>query len=95
MKDYYEKVKWILEKYPETRDDDMKLYAIFVHITTKLNASEKFYNVMYHHTKYNLPSYESVTRARRKVQEKEPSLQGTKRGKRLEMEEEYRQFYGR
>lgn len=94
MKDYYDKVKKILEQRPETRDDDMKLYAIFVHMTVGLKPSERFYEVMYNHSKYDLPSYESVTRARRKVQENEPSLQGEKRAKRLEMEEEYRRFYG-
>jgi hypothetical protein len=50
---------------------------------------------MYKHNEYNLPSYESVTRARRKVQETEPSLQGTKRKRRMELEEECRQYYGR
>lgn len=95
MKDYYDKVKAILEARPETRDDDMKLYAIFVHKTVGLDAKELFYDVMYKHNEYNLPSYESVTRARRKVQETEPSLQGTKRKRRMELEEECRQYYGR
>lgn len=95
MKDYYEKVKAILTERPETRDDDMKLYAIFVHKTVRISSSVGFYEALYNHSKYNLPSYESVTRARRKVQEENPNLQGEKRTKRLEMEEEYRQYYGR
>ena len=36
MKDYYELVKSIMEKYPDTRDDDMRLYAIVVHQRTRL-----------------------------------------------------------
>lgn len=95
MRDYYDKVKEIMELRPETRDDDFKLYAIFVYKTVGLAAKERFYDVMYKHNEYNLPSYESVTRARRKVQENEPRLRGTKRAARLEMEEEYREYYGR
>lgn len=93
MKDYYENVRRILIEQPETRDDDMKLYAILVHKATKMSVKVNFYEAMYNHEKYNLPSYESVTRARRKVQENEPPLQGTKRQKRKELEEEYRDFY--
>ncbi len=93
MRDYYDKVKAILTERPETRDDDMKLYAIFVHKTVKLPAKIGFYYALYDHEMYGLPSYESVTRARRKVQEQEPSLRGTKRDKRKELEEEYRNFY--
>jgi len=93
MRDYYAKVKEILERWPETQDDDMKLYSIFVHKETGMNSKIGFYEAMYNHQKYGLPSYESVTRARRKVQENEPSLQGKTRKRRKEMEEEYRDWY--
>jgi hypothetical protein len=52
-----------------------------------------FYEAVYNHQKYGLPSYESVTRARRKVQENEPALRGKTRKKRKELEEEYRDWY--
>lgn len=93
MKDYYWKVKQILEERPETQDDDMKLYAIMVHRTVHINSKVGFYEAMYNHHKYNLPSYESVTRARRKVQECEPHLRGKRRNRRMELEEEYRDWY--
>lgn len=93
MKDYYDKVKRILEERPETRDDDMKLYAIFVHMATGMSPKVGFYEAMYNHFKYDLPSYESITRARRKVQEQVEGLRGTKRQRRKEMEEEYRDWY--
>ena len=94
MKDYYNLVKACLEKYPEARDDDMILYAYIVYKVSDLKANIGFYTVMKYHDKYNLPSYESVTRARRKVQEKEPRLRGAKHGRRKELEEEYRDYYG-
>jgi hypothetical protein len=93
MKDYYEAVKRIMERYPETRDDDMKLYAIIVHQKTGMSSKVGFYEAMYNHSRYALPSYESVTRARRKVQENEPSLCGKRRHQRNHMKEEYRNFY--
>lgn len=95
MKDYYEQVRDILTLYPRTRDDDMYLYAVFVAETTDVNSNHKFFDVLVNHKQYNLPSYESVTRARRKVQEREFNLRGTKRSKRKERQEEYREYYGR
>lgn len=93
MKDYYEKVKKILIAKPDTQDDDMKLYAYMVYNVVGLAPSVGFYEAVFNHTKYGLPSYESVTRARRKVQENEPTLRGKRYLKRLERQEEYRQYY--
>ena len=95
MKDYYDLVKDIMSKYPDTRDDDMRLYAIVVHQRTRLKPSVPFYEAMYNHTRYDLPSYESVTRARRKVQEQEEALRGKKYNDRKKRQEEYRDYYQR
>lgn len=94
MKDYYNAVKAALQKYPDARDDDMKLYARIVYLETGLSPVVGFYEATFNHDKYDLPSYESVTRARRKVQEQEPTLRGKKYGKRQEREAEYRDYYG-
>ena len=95
MKDYYELVKSIMEKYPDTRDDDMRLYAIVVHQRTRLKPDVPFYEAMYNHSRYDLPSYESVTRARRKVQEQEEALRGKKYNDRKKRQKEYREHYQR
>lgn len=95
MKDHYEFVKSILTRHPETRDDDMKLYAVVVWYKARLPESVGFYDAMAHHDKYNLPSYESVTRARRKVQEQEEALRGKKYNDRKKRQEEYRDYYQR
>lgn len=94
IKDYYNEVRDILIEYPKTRDDDMQLYAIFVAKKAGVSKNDTFYYVLMHHNEYNLPSYESVTRARRKVQECEFTLRGTKRTKRKDLQEEYREYYG-
>lgn len=93
MMDYYELAKAIMIKYPDTRDDDMRLYAIVVHQKTRMPASVGFYEALYNHKRYKIPSYESVTRARRKVQEKEEALRGAKYLERQKRREEYREEY--
>ena len=85
MDTYYEQVKGIMTKYPKSRDDDMLLYSIFLHM--------RFYDVFPKAKERGLPSYEGVTRARRKVQEKEPSLRGEKYSQRMKAEEEYHDYY--
>ena len=94
MDNYYHSVKKILLENPATRDDDMLLYASFCATFNLVSPDANFYEVMSTAKKNGLPSYESVTRARRKVQEMEPYLGGKHRKERKEEAEEYRQFYG-
>ena len=62
-------VKEILTNYPETQKDDFllieKVYNIFV--DTNLSLKSIFKN----HVLFKIPSSESITRCRRKIQEKE------------------------
>lgn len=95
MENYYETVRAILLENPRTRDDDMYLYSVFMAKFNLIKPEETFYEVMLTAKNRNLPSYESITRARRKVQEKEPMLCGNKRRARKEQEKKYREFYGR
>jgi len=94
MKDYYNKVKEILWRYPATRDDDMMLYAKFCVDFSYIRSDEPFYQVLCTAKKRKIPSFESVTRARRKVQELEPALRGEKRQRRKAEEATYRDYYG-
>lgn len=94
MKDQFEFVKSILQRYPEARDDDMKLYAIACRLKDNpVPTALPFYEAMYNHAAHDLPSYESITRARRKVQQQEEALRGEKYKARHEQEREYRGFY--
>ena len=94
MKDNYEFVKSILMRFPETRDDDMKLFARACWLKDKpVPTSVNLYHAFFDHDKYDLPSYESITRARRKVQEKEQALRGRRYKQRKEAEKEYRNHY--
>jgi hypothetical protein len=93
METYYEQVKGILTKWAKARDDDMLLYSIFLHMNGYVKPEERFYDVFPKAKERGLPSYEGVTRARRKVQEKEPYLRGERYSQRKKAEEEYHDYY--
>ncbi len=82
IKTCQDKVKFLLQTYPECRDDNKRLLAYFQWLVLKLEdkiSLEDFYQ----RTRFaELPAAESVTRARRKVQEKNPELLGEMQRKR-------------
>lgn len=95
MDNYYDTVRTILLENPRTRDDDMYLYSVFLAKFNLVRPDETFYEVMVSAKSRGLPSYESITRARRKVQENEEYLRGKNRKARKEQEQKYREFYRR
>lgn len=95
MNNYYNAVRNILLEDPRTRDNDMLLYAVFCAKFNLVRPEETFYDVLFNAKRKKLPSYESITRARRKVQEMEEYLCGEKRNARKEQEQKYREFYRR
>ena len=84
------RVRRILEDNPATRDDDNLLMIEYCALVG-YNVNRPFWAVMKDKT---APNRESVTRARRKLQEKFEDLRGTRktRAKRAELEEEYREY---
>lgn len=69
-------VESILRECPLARDDDFCLYR---KVVTKILGHSIIYSVplgtiLEEHLEYGLPSFESVTRARRKLQKAFPSL---------------------
>lgn len=95
MRNFYDEVKEILIEMPLARDDDYFLYAVFLCKFKYVSMDEKFYDVMVSAKAKHLPSYESITRTRRKVQENMPELQGIKRKDRKHEEETYHAYYRR
>lgn len=93
MKNYYSTVRQILMENERTRDDDMFLYSVFCAKFLLVKPNESFYSVMCSWKVKGLPSYESITRARRKVQEEEPTLRGKRRKQRMEEEQKYHEYY--
>lgn len=86
-------VKELLQKYPRARDDDMLLYSYYMNLkgySWNITVSELYYL----QKEGNLPTFESIGRARRKVQELNPDLAPSKKAKELKdiNEEEYEEF---
>lgn len=84
-------VAFILEKHEETRGDDKLLYLWVLReecFNTKLSL-EDFLLGSYHGSKF--PNFDTITRVRRKLQEKYPELRPPKGDqiRREEAEQEY------
>ena len=72
-------VKEVLELYPDTRKDDFILiYRVYKEINEAAMIRELFCEIMINHHMYGLPAFESITRARRKVQKEYPELANKK-----------------
>lgn len=90
MKNIENKVKTLLEMNPATRDDDDLLMLEYCKLVG-VNVLRPFASVM---KDASTPNRESVTRARRKLQEKYEELRGTKyvQRARKRREEEFREY---
>ncbi len=69
------KVRVILEKHPQTRNDDMLLYYFYCnkHATVPVGGLP-FEMVMKNYKAFLIPCFESIRRARQKLQAKCPEL---------------------
>ena len=89
-------VKEILTDKPETRDDDYLLWVEVIKRTTKdkFDYSMSFVTFLYTARFLNIPQFETVSRARRKVQEQHPELKGTEkvRKAREDMQVDFKDF---
>lgn len=101
MADLYkvsELVKQVLESYPAARNSDNHLYYFVLKIIGKKNGldidSMSMPRFLLHMREYGFPPFESVRRARQKIQHNHPELAGTKtvEGCRRMEEEQYREF---
>ena len=82
------KVKAILEKDEEARNDDMLLYLKVCNTFLKDTGAMPFAEVMSQYRYLGLPSIESVGRTRRKLQAKFPELVGSVRVQKLRAAQE-------
>ena len=81
MKDLEIIIKNILEKFPETRDDDMKLYRMYCIYCVEMNDASTFERIFTDkefRINNKVSVFESVSRCRRKLQEVEKDNQNIK-----------------
>ena len=88
MTNILDQIKILLTNHSHLRDDDEKLMATmwFKHMGEKLESMSAF-DLLKQLSTSNLPSYESISRCRRKLQEECPELRGEKWGKRHKSQE--------
>ena len=70
-------VQAVLEQYPETRNSDMNLWLVMCEKEHPGITKRPFDEVILRRHDFHLPKYGTVSRVRRKLQEKDPSLRGT------------------
>lgn len=74
MKTLSARVKGILERHPQTRNSDDLLYLKVAETYDSDVLYRPFWEVMTRMAEIPIPHYESVSRARRKMQEQHPEL---------------------
>ena len=82
MKNMLDKVINLLTKHPSLRDSDERLTANIWHRHTKNVDEIDAITLLSRFAEGKLPSYESISRCRRKIQEEKPELRGKKWAKR-------------
>lgn len=93
----FDMVKAILTDKPEARDNDMYLTAIVwyrdLQVRQNINAVSlvDFFHIMRNYKRYGLLSFETISRARRLVQEAHVELRGENYDKRHKKQEEVKQ----
>lgn len=83
----------VLESSKSARQDDYVLMWLVCEKICPAVNEVRFAEAMFHHKKHKMPNWETVTRCRRKIQEKRPDLIENET-KRLRKEEErvYREY---
>lgn len=88
------RVKELLEEYPETRENDNLLYTKYIEEYHYVDFNK---NTFVHYEEYGLPSFKSVERCRRKIQNEQCKYQASEdieKG-RKEAEQYYSNSFGR
>ena len=94
LKTIEKKVRVVLEKNEDARNDDMVLYLALCNACLKDAGAIPLAEIMTQHKYLGLPSFESVSRTRRKLQARYPELMGNARVRRLRAagEKAYRKY---
>ena len=94
LKTIERKVRTILAKNEDARNDDMVLYLVLCNACLKDAGALPLAEIMTQYKYLGLPSFESVSRTRRKLQARYPELAGSSpvRKKRSAGEHDYRRY---
>lgn len=87
-------VKKVLENDEDTRNDDFELILMVYCEINERAVEYPFYRLMRKHKEFGLPSMESITRCRRRLQTKYEHLKANKETEKIRAkeEEEFREY---
>lgn len=91
LKRMQDKVEWVLENFPVTRDDDrLVVGAVYAHFY-KVDMNTPFKDIL---LRRDLPNFETIRRCRQKAQEMHEELRGSKQKEkeRMKLQEEYIEY---
>lgn len=94
LKNVESNVRVILEKYPETRNNDFKLISKYYWYFCNFDFTKPFFNVLENAKELNLTPFETITRCRRRLQAEYKELKAVKEVQemRKELEEEFKEY---
>ena len=72
MKDYNTVVEHILQRHPDARDSDFRLFGWVCAVIKPDVMDLPFKQVMWKHKELELPSFETIRRTRQKLQHDKP-----------------------
>lgn len=95
MVDIKKLVRFVLERHPESKDSDMRLFGWCCSIMRPEVMKLSFGEVMWRHKELDLPSFDTIQRTRQQLQHDHPELRGKAYNARMKKQEEYREKFGR
>lgn len=88
-------VTYVLQRHPDAKDSDFRLFGWCCAIMRPEVMDMSFKEVMWRHKELNLPSFDTIQRTRQKLQHDHPELRGKAYKARMEKANEYRDAYGK
>ena len=89
MKDLSSIVEKVLREHKDARDSDFRTIGWVYALTKPEVMNMPFKSVLWRHSEFDLPSFETIRRTRQKLQHDKPELRGEVYSKRMEKQEEY------
>ena len=89
MKDLTTIVKKVLENHKDARDSDFRTIGWVYAVMKPEVMNMPFKEVLWKHSDFELPSFETIRRTRQKLQHDHPELRGAVYEKRMAKQTEY------
>lgn len=89
LKRMQDKVEYLMQMYPATRDDDRKLIGAVYTVFYGVDVNAPFKDILLND---KLPNFETIRRCRQKAQEENEALRGKRDKERIDNQKEYLEY---